>query len=131
MRATCYMIHDELYKETILELNRNPLNKKLLVDFDVEAREFNPVCGDDCTVRIKFSDDGIISDIGWQGSCCAISTAALSLVSDEVKGKNKSLITQMNLESINKLFGTNIIPTRVQCALLGLKAIQKAFVATK
>lgn len=124
--ATCFMIHDELYKETILELNRNPLNKKALVDFDVEMREFNPVCGDDCTVRIKFAADDTISDIGWQGSCCAISSAAMSLVSDEVKGKNKLLITQMNLENINKLFGVDIIPTRVQCALLGLKAVQKA-----
>ncbi|MBP9695457.1 MAG: iron-sulfur cluster assembly scaffold protein [Candidatus Magasanikbacteria bacterium] len=120
------MIHDELYKETILELNRNPLNKKALVDFDVEMREFNPVCGDDCTVRIKFAADDTISDIGWQGSCCAISSAAMSLVSDELKGKNKLLITQMNLENINKLFGVDIIPTRVQCALLGLKAVQKA-----
>ncbi len=124
--ATCFMIHDELYKETILELNRNPLNKKALVDFDVEMREFNPVCGDDCTVRIKFAADDTISDIGWQGSCCAISSAAMSLVSDELKGKNKLLITQMNLENINKLFGVDIIPTRVQCALLGLKAVQKA-----
>lgn len=124
--ATCFMVHDELYKETILELNRNPLNKKALVDFDVEMREFNPVCGDDCTVRIKFAADDTISDIGWQGSCCAISSAAMSLVSDELKGKNKLLITQMNLENINKLFGVDIIPTRVQCALLGLKAVQKA-----
>lgn len=114
------------YKETILELNRHPLNKKLLADFDVEAREFNPVCGDDMTVWIKFDREGNVADVGWQGAGCAISTAAASVVTDEIKGKSKAMIAQMNLQSITDLLVTEIISTRVQCALLGLKAVQRA-----
>lgn len=116
---------DTLYKEIILELNRHPLNKKVLADFDVEAHEVNPVCGDDMTVQIKFDAEGNVHDIGFQGVGCAISQAAASVVTDEVKSKNKALIAQMGIEEVTELLGTEIIPTRVQCALLALKTIQK------
>ncbi|MEK7624051.1 MAG: iron-sulfur cluster assembly scaffold protein [Patescibacteria group bacterium] len=118
-------MEDTIYKEIILELNRHPLNKKLLLDFDVEAREFNPLCGDDITVRIKFDKEGRVLGIGHQGIGCAISTAAVSLVTNDVNGKDKNTIRQMNLKDVTDLLGTEIIPTRVQCALLGLRAIQK------
>ena len=119
-------MNDELYKATILELNRHPLNKKLLADFEVEAREFNPLCGDDMTVRIKFDTEGRVINVGWQGLGCAISTAAVSLVTEEVKGKSKTEILLMNLKDVTDLLGIEIIPTRVQCVLLGLKAVQRA-----
>lgn len=120
------MLHENLYKELILELNRHPLNKKVLADFDVEVHEVNPVCGDDITVRVKFGNDGTIADIGFDGVGCAISQAAASVTTDEVKGKDKAAIAQMSLHDVTELLGTEIIPTRVQCALLALKSIQKA-----
>ena len=116
---------EELYKEHILELNRHPLNKKLLTDFDVETREFNPVCGDDITVRIKFDTEGKVADVGYQGVGCVISQAAASVVTEEVKGKTKAEIIEMNRQTVNALLGMEIIPTRVPCALLALKAIQQ------
>ncbi len=120
------MLQDNLYKEIILELNRHPLNKKVLSDFDVEVHEVNPVCGDDMTVQMKFDDDGHVIDIGFQGVGCAISQAAASVVTDEVKGKDGTSIDKMSLKDVTELLGTDIIPTRVQCALLALKTIQKA-----
>lgn len=114
----------ELYREQILELNRHPLNKKLLSGFDVEAREFNPLCGDDITVRIKFDAEGKVQDIGFQGALCAISTAAASVATEETKGKNGAAIAQMNLDDVVRLLGMQIIQTRTPCALLALKAIQ-------
>lgn len=117
---------DILYKEYILDLYRHPLNKKALVDFEVEGREFNPMCGDDITVRIKFDREGRVADIGYQGTGCAISEAAASVVTEEVKGKNKVAIAQMGLKEVTESLGMEIIPIRVQCALLTLKAIQNS-----
>lgn len=118
------MHHDTVYKEIILELNRHPLNKKVLTDFDVEAHEVNPVCGDDVTIRIKFDHEGTVQDIGFDGVGCAISQAAASVVTDEVRGKTSAEIAAMSLYDVTDLLGTDIIATRVQCALLALKTIQ-------
>lgn len=115
---------DELYKEIILELNRHPLNKIVLEPFDEEARELNPLCGDDITVRVRFDNDGRVAGIGFQGVGCAISTAAASVVTDAAKGKQKSEIVAMGAEDVANLLGGEIIPTRIQCAALALKAIQ-------
>jgi nitrogen fixation NifU-like protein len=116
---------NDLYAELILELNRNPLNKKLLADFDVLKREFNPICGDDITVRIKFNEAEQVADIGYEGVGCAISQAGASLTTEAVKGYTKEKIQRMEKEDVIRLFGSVIIPTRFQCALLALKAIQK------
>lgn len=123
-------MEDTLYREIILELNRRPLNKKIVTDFDVEQREFNPICGDDITIQLKFDTEGKVCDVGHQGNSCAISLAAVSLVTEEIKGKIKQEVMSLGKEHIFALLGTEIIPTRTQCALLGLTAIQKAIAKT-
>jgi len=117
---------DELYKEFILDLYRNPLNKKRLDDFDIEQNGSNPSCGDDVNIQIKFGQDKKIEDIGYQGQGCAILEASTSLLTDEAKGKSKEEIMNLKEEDIIKLLGVNIIYTRKKCALLGLKTLQEA-----
>ncbi len=119
------MENDALYKENILELYRNPLNKRALADFDMERRELNTVCGDEITVRVKLAGDRVV-DVGHQGDGCAISQAAASVVTEEIKGKTVEEISHLGKDDVFALLGTEIIPTRIQCALLGLKAIQNA-----
>lgn len=119
-------MEDELYKEQILHLYRNPLNKKVLTDFDVRHREFNPLCGDDIEIFIKFDDAGKIADIGYQGSGCVISQAGVSLITEKVKGKNKNEIMNISDEDMINLLGIPISHTRMKCALLGLVAVKKA-----
>lgn len=117
---------DNLYKEFILDLYRNPLNKKKLEDFDVEHKELNPLCGDEISIQIKFDKDKVV-DIGHQGDGCAISQAVVSLLTDEVKGKTKKQILRLTEKDIYDLLGIEeVIYTRKKCALLGLKTIQKA-----
>ena len=115
----------ELYKQFILDLYRNPLNKKELEDFDMEERGLNPLCGDDITVRIKFDNDKI-KEIGWQGDGCAISQAAVSLLSDELVGKSSGEVEKMTEQDIYELLGIEISYTRKKCANLGLDTIKKS-----
>ena len=120
------MQDEPMYKEIILDLNRHPLNKKALAYFDVSHREINPVCGDDISIQIKFDKEGKVVDIGHQGQGCAISQAAVSIITDHVTGLKKSAIISLGKQDVFELLGMEVIPTRLQCALLGLKAIQTA-----
>ena len=115
----------EIYKEFILDLYRNPLNKKTLADFDVHHREYNPHCGDDIEVFIKFDEAGRVADIGHQGAGCAISQAAVSLITEHVKGKTKEEILVISDVQMIELLGIPISPMRLKCATLGLQAIRK------
>lgn len=119
-------MQEELYKQFILDLYRNPLNKKELENFDLEERGLNPLCGDDITVRIKLDNNNKIKEIGWQGDGCAISQAAVSLLTDEMVGKSRVEIENMAKKDIYNLLGIEISYTRKKCANLGLSTIKKA-----
>ena len=118
-------MNNDIYREFILDLYRNPHNKKTLEVFDVELRGHNPGCGDEYSIRIKLTGD-TIADIGYTGDGCAISHAALSLVTDEVCGKTKADIAVLTRERMLALLDIPIDYTREKCAMLGLDTIQKA-----
>ena len=118
-------MEDQLYKEIILDLNRNPHNKKELEDFDVSAREQNPLCGDDIEVRIKLTD-GCVVDIGHTGTGCAISQASASLVTDKIKGMKRDEILRIPTTDVTNMLGIAISFSRMKCATLGHTAICKA-----
>lgn len=118
-------MEDILYKEIILELSRNPLNKKELGDFDLSSRAFNPLCGDDIEMRIKLKDD-LINDIGYTGSGCAISQAATSLLTDGVKGLARKKALGVPYDEVVEKLGIKVNHTRMKCATLGHTALMRA-----
>lgn len=119
--------NDELYSELLLDLYRHPLNKKKLVDFDASFSEYNPLCGDRVELFLKFDASDRLINIGFQGEGCAISQAAVSILTEQVKGKNKQEINELSTTTMLELIGLkNLNPTRLRCALLGLKTIQQA-----
>ena len=80
----------QLYEETILDHNRNPRNYlKVPEDANRHARGFNPICNDEFTVHLRVKD-GIVEDVGFEGSGCAISTASASMMTESIKGKTES-----------------------------------------
>ncbi|MEJ5299052.1 MAG: SUF system NifU family Fe-S cluster assembly protein [Armatimonadota bacterium] len=76
----------ELYQEVILDHNKSPRNFGKLESPTHQAEGYNPLCGDHYWVYLTVSD-GIISDIAFEGSGCAISKAAASLMTSLLKGK--------------------------------------------
>lgn len=115
---------DPLYKEIILDLYRNPLNKKVLLDYDVKHKEFNPSCGDEIEIMIKLDEEGNILDIGHQGQGCAISQAAVSLLTEEIKNKKRLAIESFTEQDMLQLLPIQVSPNRLKCALLGFKTLQ-------
>ncbi len=76
----------DLYQELILDHNRSPRNRRKLEGADHRADGYNPLCGDRVTVYIKVEGD-IVTDVTFEGSGCAISTASASLMTESLKGK--------------------------------------------
>lgn len=123
---------EELYKEFILDLSRHPLNKKRLADFDFEQKEINVSCGDEMQIYVKLDKNPLtrinkkVKDIGFEGQGCAISQAAASLLTEEVKGKSIKEIMFLTENDMTKLLNIKVIYTRKKCALLCLNALQEA-----
>ena len=118
-------MHEHIYTEFIEELYRNPKNKLVLTDANSQTLESSQACGDDINVQISFNEAGKIESIAWTGTGCVISQAAASVVSEISKGKTKEEILNMDTNSICELLNTDISPARINCALLGLRAIQQ------
>ena len=76
---------DDLYRDYILEHYKRPRNFGELDPHDLEALEHNPLCGDELGVHIRVEDERI-EDLRFHGHGCAISQAAASIASEELKG---------------------------------------------
>jgi nitrogen fixation NifU-like protein len=76
----------DLYQQVILEHNRAPRNFREVPDATHVANGDNPLCGDKIRLWVKVAD-GVVEDIGFLGSGCAISQASASVMTTVVKGK--------------------------------------------
>ncbi len=135
---------DELYQEVILDHNKTPRNFRVMEDANRRAEGYNPLCGDQVTVYVKF-EDGIIKDISFQGSGCAISKASASMMTSALKGKTEaqahelfesvhSMLTggsnqqqgQPDVGKLAILSGVCKFPARVKCASLAWHTVNSA-----
>ena len=117
---------DELYRDQILEHYKRPHNFGRIDDPDLEFEDSNPFCGDEQHVRIKLDPDGKVAELRFEGKGCAISTAASSLLSDELAGKSREELLRLDKQFVLDLLGIDISATRMKCALLGLKVVKGA-----
>lgn len=135
---------DDLYQEVILDHSKNPRNFREMENPDKVIDGFNPLCGDKIKLFLKVND-GIVSDISFQGIGCAISTASASLLTESLKGKSvkeaelifaefHQLVTdhpkeKLDCDCLGKLVvfeGLKDYPMRVKCATLCWHALQAA-----
>ena len=116
---------DELYRDFILDHYRNPRNAGVLDDPDASFEDFNPLCGDKVRMDLRIRD-GVVEDVKFKGRGCAISQAATSLLTEEIKGKKVSEIDRIGKDEVLANLGINISAARLKCALLGLKVLKQA-----
>src|SRR5574341_1875841 len=84
----------DLYQEVIFDHNRNPRNFRVMENANRQVEGFNPLCGDRLTLYLHV-EDHVIKDASFQGSGCAISTAAVSRMTEVVKNKTEAEAEQL------------------------------------
>jgi nitrogen fixation NifU-like protein len=116
---------DDMYREIILEHYRHPHNAGTLELPDISYEDSNPLCGDRIRIDLKMEGD-VIADVRFQGRGCAISQAAASLLTDEIKGKSLDDVRAFGKDDMLDLIGIPLDknPVRIKCALLGLKTLK-------
>ena len=125
----------DLYRDVIVDHNRNPRNFGKLEPADAHADGHNPLCGDRLSVYVNLDGDRL-REVKFNGSGCAISVASASLLTEAVKGKSRgevkdlfedmhALLTQQDakvdpdkLGKLAALSGVREFPARVKCASL-------------
>ena len=133
---------EDLYQEVVLDHNSRPRNFRKPEDVNRSADGYNPLCGDKITLYLKVEDDKI-TDVGFEGSGCAISKASASMMTQRIKGKptqeagetfeqvHQMLTGDLDFESDNLgelevLSGVSQFPTRVKCATLAWHTLRAA-----
>ena len=134
----------ELYQQVILDHNKKPRNFRKLESANHSAEGYNPLCGDHLTVYLDL-EDGAVKEIAFEGSGCAISKAAASMMTQAVKGKSReqaeelftefhSMVTgeldeeteENSLGNLKIFAGVREFPVRVKCATLPWHTLQAA-----
>jgi nitrogen fixation NifU-like protein len=131
----------DLYQQVILDHNRKPRNFRKIANANRTAEGYNPLCGDQITLYLTVND-GVVVDAAFQGSGCAISKAAASLMTAEVIGKPEAELDALFRRVHAMLTGTNgdaadvgklavfagvrEFPSRIKCATLAWHTLQAA-----
>jgi nitrogen fixation NifU-like protein len=135
---------DDLYQDILLDHYKNPHNfgegSPTCTDIEME----NPVCGDHIKLMILVDDKGMVEEVKFTGSGCAISVASASIMTDEIKGKSVEDVKEMieeilgtmrgekdpeilnNHGDLAALKGVIKFPIRVKCATLAWHAVKGA-----
>jgi nitrogen fixation NifU-like protein len=77
----------DLYQEIILDHCKRPRNRRGVDRANRLGDGTNPLCGDEVHVSFLI-EEGVIRDIGFTGSGCAISIASASMMTEALKGKS-------------------------------------------
>ncbi|HJZ11430.1 MAG TPA: SUF system NifU family Fe-S cluster assembly protein [Acidobacteriota bacterium] len=134
----------ELYQQVILDHNKKPRNFRKLETANHSAEGYNPLCGDQLTVYLKLEDEAV-KDVTFEGSGCAISKAAASMMTQAVKGKTKPEAEKLfnefhrmvtgeldeeqtpnQLGNLKIFAGVRDFPVRVKCATLSWHTMHAA-----
>jgi nitrogen fixation NifU-like protein len=137
----------DLYQDVVIDHSKQPRNFRKLEGATRTAEGFNPLCGDQLMLYVKLAE-GVIQDIAFQGSGCAISKASASLMTVALKGKKQeealalfgrvhAMLTEgpsgeVKPEDVGKLAALSGVwefPMRVKCATLAWHTLRKALEA--
>jgi nitrogen fixation NifU-like protein len=134
----------DLYQQVILDHNKKPRNFRKLENANYSAEGYNPLCGDQLHVYLEMEDE-IVKEISFEGSGCAISKAAASMMTQSLKGKSKQEAetlfhefhgmvmgefdeegTPNGLGRLTIFSGVRDFPARVKCASLAWHTMRAA-----
>jgi len=111
--------------EYILDHYKNPRNFGTIEDADLSYEEGIPSCGDVIRLDLKIRNNKL-EDIKFSGTGCAISQASVSILTENVAGKEIEDVISLTDHDMLEALGGQVSPIRFKCALLGLTVLKKA-----
>ncbi len=143
-----------IYQEELMDHYEHPRNQGGMDKPDLEAKESNASCGDmvQLAVRLQKGSEptkgrdktelrqlsstkgdevvglrfGTIEEVRWQGLGCAVSMAAMSKMSEWLKGRGLEEIGRMNEEELlREAIGWEVNPGRRKCLELAVKVVKR------
>lgn len=136
---------DNLYRQVILDHTNHPHNKGKLEKSNQSIELNNPTCGDVISLQLEI-EDGVISNIAFDGHGCSISMASASMMTSVVKGKSEQEAIELiasflelvqgedigsrkkALKDAQMLSGVVKFPARIKCATLAWKALERSII---
>lgn len=127
----------QIYTDLILEYNKDTTNRRKMESPTIAEHGHNPSCGDDILLEVKV-EKGVIADLAYTGSGCAISQASVAMMAELLRGKTVEEARRLvqlfldmirgkvtdeealeELEAAVALKDISQLPVRVKCAVLG------------
>jgi nitrogen fixation NifU-like protein len=117
------MMAESLYREIILDHNKNPRNRGTLDPADYSYEDTNPLCGDEVRIDLRVDGD-TVSEVKFTGRGCAISQASASMLTEMVAGRPLDEVKAITKDDLLEELGVTLSPARLKCALLSLKVLK-------
>lgn len=114
-----------MYNETIIYYSKNPPNKWILNDYDIEFWEENRMCWDDLKVYIKIKND-CITDWSFCWDTAIITTACASIFGESIIGMEISKVLSLWYSYIVDLIEDEVSDRRKNASVLGLLTTRNA-----
>jgi nitrogen fixation NifU-like protein len=121
----------DLYQEQILDHYKHPRNKGALPGATFNARDSNPLCGDEVSLHVDVDGSKRVSEVRFEGRGCAISQASASILTTMLKGLPLVEVHALNQDALLKKLGIPLSVVRLKCALLPLHVLRLALGETK
>lgn len=121
---------DDIYQAQILDHYRHPRNfgvvsKKTDQGSSCRGHGTNAGCGDELEAEVTIKA-GVIKEVVWQGTGCALSIASMSMLSEWVKGKKLNAVKKLKTQDVLSLLGLDETAlNREKCITLPLKVFGK------
>ena len=92
------MAVSKAYDDLIMDHIKNARGFRVLADATHHAGGSNPLCGDEVTVYLTLAGERIES-AAFQCTCCGISMASASIMTESVRGKGRAIRPWVALEA--------------------------------
>jgi nitrogen fixation NifU-like protein len=116
---------DDLYRSELMEVYKDPSHKGQMLNPSIVLDQQNTFCGDHVHLALKIKNN-IIEDAQFDGEMCFVSIIGADFLLEEIIGKTVTEARKIDQAKLLKLIDLNLSTSRIACATLTLKALQKA-----
>lgn len=119
-----------LYNEVVLDHIKNARNYRVMENANRTAEGTNPLCGDTLSLYVQL-DGEVIRDVSFQCSCCGISMASASVMTETVKGSTVAEAREMHRSFVRLVAEEDETEPQIDLGELAVLATVHAFPARR